>query len=338
MSEERNGVRVHRHWLRVRPEENFVDKALYELTVSTMGLPHVARLIRKSDVVICVVPTLGSAVLSATLRRFRATRRLVLWVQDLVIEAATTVEGIRPATVRALGGFRRIESAAVRSADVTIVCSPGFRDYYRARNIPGARIEVVYNWVDVDWIETSPPPDTTPRRFLYTGNLGYTQGFETLAQAASLVGSSVEIVIVGNGNAASHVAALTRELPNVTVRSPVPSDEYPGLLASADVQLVLQRRVGAGANLPSKIGPYLASQRPILASIEEATPAAELLRASGGAVIVPAEDPGALAEAMRRLDDDADLRRSLGVAGRAFAVEHLDRRKMLERFESIVLG
>jgi colanic acid biosynthesis glycosyl transferase WcaI len=100
----------------------------------------------------------------------------------------------------------------------------------------------------------------------------------------------------------------------------------------------MQRRVSAGANLPSKIASSLASGRPIVASIDAATPAGELLRASGAAVMVEPEDPRALAEAMLELDERPDLRSQLGEHGRAFAVAHLDRRPSLERLEQLVLG
>ena len=87
---------------------------------------------------------------------------------------------------------------------------------------------------------------------LYAGNLGYTQGFETLVEAARLSGDRISLEIVGAGNAADRVWQLSRGLPNITVRPPVSLDDYPALLASADVQLVIQRRISAGANASSQ--------------------------------------------------------------------------------------
>jgi colanic acid biosynthesis glycosyl transferase WcaI len=89
-SETLNGVRVHRSWLRARPERSFADKALYELTISTFALPHAVRLARRADVVVCVVPTLLAAAYAAGVTRV-LNKRLVLWVQDLVLSAAASV-------------------------------------------------------------------------------------------------------------------------------------------------------------------------------------------------------------------------------------------------------
>jgi colanic acid biosynthesis glycosyl transferase WcaI len=129
-----------------------------------------------------------------------------------------------------------------------------------------------------------------------------------------------------------------RRVAGVTLRPPVPSEDYPALLAQADVQLVLQRRVSAGANLPSKIATYLASGRPILASIDPGTPAADLLRRSGGAVLVEPESPTELAAAMERLSSDPALRRRLGEHAREFAVRRLSRDRALGRLEAAILG
>src|SRR6266404_4557863 len=79
-SERRNGVDVHRSWLRVRPEERLVDKLLYEVTASTFALPWALRLARRADVLLCVVPTLLAATYATAIPR---GPRVVLWVQDL---------------------------------------------------------------------------------------------------------------------------------------------------------------------------------------------------------------------------------------------------------------
>ena len=102
--------------------------------------------------------------------------------------------------------------------------------------------------------------------------------------------------------------------------------------------VVIQRQVAANANLPSKIASYLAAGRPIVASIGLETPAAEMLRASGGALVVPPEDPVALAEAMRQLRDDVDLRHRLGANGRRYAEENLAKDRILVRLERAFLG
>lgn len=330
-TERRAGVRVDRSWLRVRPNETFLDKVLYEATFAAFSAPHALRRLRRADVVVALVPTLLSAALAAAFAR-AARKRFVIWLQDLVLEGARAVEG-----ARLLGPERALERRTMRAADRVIVCSPGFHDYLLAHGTDAARIETIGNWVDTNAVAPAPAPPGPGTRFLYAGNLGYSQGFETLLAAAELAGDGVEVEIVGDGNAAGDVRRLARGARAVTTRGPVPNEEFPALLASAHAHVVLQRRISAGANLPSKIAPYLASGRPVIGSIDAATPAAELLEESGGAILVEPESPEALAAAMRQLAGDAELRARLGESGRRFAVERLDRVQALERLEDAIL-
>jgi colanic acid biosynthesis glycosyl transferase WcaI len=337
-SERLNGVNVHRSWLRARPERSFADKALYELTISTFALPNALRFTRRADALVCVVPTLLAATYAAGLARV-LNKRLVLWVQDLVLSAAQSV-GVGAGASRILSAAKRLEQAAVRAADAVVVCSPGFRQYLIDGGADARRIDAIYNWADVDLIAPSAPHSNGgPVRFLYAGNLGYTQGFETLVDAARIGGDNLSVEIVGAGNAADNVDRLAADVSNITVRAPVVDRrDYAALLVSADVQLVIQRRISAGANLPSKIATSLASGRPVLASIDETTPAGHVLRESGGALLVEPEAPASLAAAMKRLAADSELRARLGANGRAYAERRLAKVPALERLEAVVLG
>ncbi len=334
VTERRGGVTVRRNWIRVRPEERFVEKALYELTAATLGLPNAVRAVRRADVVLCVVPTVLAAFYSVALLRKQS--RVVLWVQDLVARAAESVaipnfaRGILAATAAA-------EAWTVRHADRVVVCSPGFRDYYVSHGADPAAFELIYNWADLTRISGEAADSRSgPTRFLYAGNLGYTQGLETLVDAFRYLENDDTLDIVGDGNAANDIARRASGLARVTLQPPVPQEDFPRLLSEHDVHLVVQRRASAGANLPSKIATYLASGRPVIASIDPTTAAAQLLQESGGAVLVAPEDSPALAEAMRRLSEQPALRDELGRCARTFAEQQFDKDAALQRLEVVL--
>jgi len=339
-TERRGAVTVHRSWLRVRPNETFVDKALYELTFTAASAPTVARGLSDSDVLLCVVPCLTAAATSGVLKRVRRRDgRLVVWVQDLVLGAAGSLEGVGAAARWLISGASTLERVAMRSADAVVVCNPVFADHAVERGAARKRVELIYNWVDLDRIRADQPPLTSSAtRFLYAGNLGYTQGFETLFAAASLVGDDIAIDIVGAGNSERRVRDLASGSKNIRVHRPVSDEAFPALLAAADAHLVLQRGASADVNFPSKIATYLASGRPIVASISLNSAAASVLADSGGAIVVRPEDPRALAEAMRRLRARPDLRRELGARGRVYAEQNFGRDGALVRFEHTLLG
>ena len=343
-SERRGAVGLRRTALRVRPGESFVDKVLYEASFAACSFPLVLRSLPQTDVLVCVVPSLAAAIAAAAaVRVSRALggrpHRLVLWVQDLVLVAAAALAFPAPRGRRGLGLAERLEADAARAADRVVVCSPGFSRYLEERGVPASSISVVYNWVDADWITPAPThQDGRPTRFLYAGNLGYTQGFGTLLEAVKQVRAPVEVELVGDGNAADEVRRLAATLDNVHVRPPVPRADFPALLASADAHVLLQRRAAAGANFPSKIASYLASGRPIIASMSNDVPATETLDESGAAMLVAPESPRELAEAMERLHADVELRRRLGGRGHAFSRQRFNRDAALEQLEAEILG
>ncbi len=59
---------------------------------------------------------------------------------------------------------------------------------------------------------------------------------------------------------------------------------------------------------------------------------AEIVRDNETGILVPPQDPHALAEALCALLQNADLARSMGLRGRAFAIEHLTEDTFVERF------
>lgn len=339
--DERHGaVRVHRTWLRVRPRERFLDKLLYEASYATSSLPRVAARLRRVDTLVCVVPPLVAAAYGATLvRAVPHGPRFVLWVQDLVLTAATAVEGVGPLARRALRPAHAFERFAASAADRIVVCSPGFGRYLAGLGVPEEKIATVYNGVDAQAIDARPQrEDGGPTRFLYIGNLGYTQDFATIVAAARELGPEAVVDVYGAGNAAQEVEELARPVANVHLHAPVPWDRLPDLLAGADVHLLAQKRAISEANLPSKIGPCLASGRPLLAAVDLDSPAADLLRESGGAVVVAPESPPEFAEAMRRLGGDPGRRAALGASGRAFAERVLAHDVVHAQLEAEFLG
>ena len=276
------------------------------------------------------------AFTAAALARYAWPRtRLVLWVQDLVLRASWAVPDLGPIAKRLIRLAGGIEAAAFRAADSVVSCSPAFSDYAATLGVEASRIETIYNWVDLERL-AAPPPRGNGRttRFLYAGNLGYTQDFETLINAACLLGNDIELDIVGEGNVAAAVRRRAAATRNVRVSPPVPADEYPELLASADVHVVIQRGVSVNANFPSKIASYLATGRPVVASISPDSTAASVLNASGGALLVPPEAPNKLADAMRTLSSHPELRQELGERARAYACRHFGREHALVRLES----
>jgi colanic acid biosynthesis glycosyl transferase WcaI len=89
--------------------------------------------------------------------------------------------------------------------------------------------------------------------------------------------------------------------------------------------------------MPSKLTGMLSSGRPVLATTEPDTQVGHVVGGYTGddacGIIVPADDPASLHAAVKKLVYDPELRERLGANARRYAVEHLGREQVLERFE-----
>ncbi|MBN1630603.1 MAG: glycosyltransferase, partial [Thermoleophilia bacterium] len=93
-----------------------------------------------------------------------------------------------------------------------------------------------------------------------------------------------------------------------------------------------QEAAAADLVMPSKLTGMLASGRPVVAASAQGTEIAAAVEGSG--LISPPGDEEAMADSIRRLVHDPDLRARLGANGRSYAEEHLSRDKILTSFET----
>ena len=88
--------------------------------------------------------------------------------------------------------------------------------------------------------------------------------------------------------------------------------------------------------LPSKLASYLISGRPVLAAVSATSETARELRSSQGGLVVPPENPEALADSIVRLRGDPFLAAQLGLSGRRYALLNLSERMALEQYDAFI--
>ena len=88
--------------------------------------------------------------------------------------------------------------------------------------------------------------------------------------------------------------------------------------------------------MPSKLGPMLASGRPVVAAAGATTGIAEAVRGCG--LVVAPEDALGLAGAVEKLADDGGMAEKLGRSARKRAETEWNGEKILERLEAALLA
>jgi colanic acid biosynthesis glycosyl transferase WcaI len=344
VTEERNGVKIQRCFVWVRPKPGLVDRILLE--TSFVGTSFIQALNgKRPDVILLTVPPLPASV-PATVFKWMQRAPVVLNLQDVLPEAAV-VAGLltNKALIRV---FESLERFSYRYANKIAAISDGFVDNLINKGVSPDKITLIPNWVDTDFIRPLDKQNNSFRQeqgldgkfvVLYSGNIALTQGLETLIQAAALVldQPDIAIVIVGEERALGALRDRRDEIgaTNVKLLPFQPRERLPEMLSAANVGMVMQKKTVIAINMPSKIQVLLASGLPILASVPDAGTAAKAVQTSGGGWVVPPEDPEAIAQAIRQLKAAPDTLEKLSQQGRQYALDNYSFREALDRYEAI---
>ena len=286
---------------------------------------------RRPDLIVSLTdPPLVGLVALAWARRWRVP--FVFLCQDLFPEAGALLDDFHsPVVDRALDRLNRL---LLRRADAVIAIGETMATHLVRKGADPAKVTVIHNWADRGRIR---PRDKSNAfavehgladRFvvLHSGNLGLGQGLETLVQAASLLQDLPDLTVVLQGDGVKRPALVAeadrRGLRNVRFLPYVAKERLADAFGAADLQVVSLRRGLAGIIVPSKLYGILASGRPYVAAVEEASEAALLTERYGSGLVVPPGDPEALAKTIRRLYEDPRLRAELGAHGLEASARH----------------
>ncbi len=198
---------------------------------------------------------------------------------------------------------------------------------------PAVKAHVIPNGVDTDFYrrEEVTPLDLPPHSLVFTGTMDFRPNVDAILWFAQEVlpvikqqVSDVHVYIVGQQ---PHARLDTlRADPAITITGAV--DDTRPYIAAASVYLV-PLRMGGGTRL--KLLEALSLQAPIVST----TLGAEGFAVTHDQELLLADDAASFARSVVELIEDRERARSLGVAGRSFAVQHYDWRSIVPRFEEV---
>ena len=277
---------------------------------------------------------------------------LVVDVHDLWPKAPIHLGILKnPMSIRLAEGLERF---VYSKANYIFFYSNRMRQDVLETGVPESKTEVHPLWVDTDFFKPAPDDERTRVReqygfgdrlvVMYTGNISLAQGLDTAVECAVMLkergDERVLFVLVGGGADKDRLVALSEGygLDNVMFIPPLPVTAMPAFMSAADVLLThLNKAPFRFGTIPSKLLTYMSAGQPVLAGFEGE--AADLVNKTGSGVVVEPQDPRSMAEGIQHLQDP-DLRRRLGKAGRATALERFERQKLLAgmegRFQEIV--
>lgn len=280
----------------------FLNYVTFVLSGATIGAWMLRR--RRFDVqfVYCTTPVIQGLVALCLKRTYGLP--VVLWVQDIWPRALAATGYIRNSAV--LGVIGRIVSAIYRGSDLVLGQSHSFVRLITP-HAGGTPVGYFPNPGEHP-VDATPAERLDPKKFnvVFAGNIGRAQAMETVVAAASLLADRREIAltIFGSGSMRDwmHEQVTARGLDNITLPGRVPPSEMPGIYAECDALLLpLVDDPDVAETVPSKLQSYFGAGRPIIAAVNGE--AARIVVEAGAGLSCPAEDPEALAAAIRLLCD-----------------------------------
>jgi glycosyltransferase involved in cell wall biosynthesis len=226
--------------------------------------------------------------------------------------------------------YERLDRFNLRYMDAVVAVSDGQAAKVRKAGVPEAKLRVIRNAARLDAFKQPDPAyrarlrdlarvEETERVVVAAGRLSPEKGFDTLLDAAaSLVDAPCRFVVFGEG---AERDRLAEKIVSLGLRERFIlagfRDDLDHWLPWADVVALPSRTEG----LPNVALEASAAGVAVVATRVGGTP--EVIEEGTNGFLAPSDDPAALAEPIRRLCLDDELRRSLGESGRA---------RMRERF------
>ena len=336
-----DGIRIHRAWIVPSNKPSMAHRLISYLSFSLSSLIIGLFKSGKADVIITESPPLFLALTGWLLAKLKGAR-WIMNVSDLWPDSAKYIGMLREKslTYKMMAGLAHF---LYRSAWLVTGQSREIISEIQSQ-VPEARGYHLSNGVDLSRFDRKFRLDSIRKRYLKQGETGFVfaglhglfQGLDQVVMTAEkLRDEPVRFILIGDGADKQTLikSAKERGLRNIDFYPPVSHDEIPAILASMDVALITLKSAIRGA-VPSKIYEAMASGIPVLLVAEGE--ARGIVQEAGAGLVVSPGDSENLLHAVRKLAQDAVIRVRMGEAGRRAAIEHFDRRKIVENFEKVL--
>lgn len=230
--------------------------------------------------------------------------------------------------------MRWLEKMCSRWVDELVVANDYRALIHEEYGISCEKPVLLINVPDVDWLRAQPIDPTITASFesffmiFYYGSFGFNRGLDTAIRAMPLVLENVPnalLVLAGPPNPATELpqTEMLRELVDQMMLSK--AVKFTGSLAETEIAtylalceigiLPLKMNPHYERSLANKLFAYAAFGKPIIASDLRAQ--SRFIREERCGLLVPPEDPQALASAIIQMHGDPDLAKAMGLRGQS---------------------
>jgi colanic acid biosynthesis glycosyl transferase WcaI len=271
-----------------------------------------AVLAGRPDVIVALTdpPAIGLVGLIAA-RRHRVP--LVYVCQDIFPDVAVALGKLRKRPF--ISAWQKLNALIRKEASRVVAIGRDMEQKLLQEGVERSKLSLIRNWGFASAID---PLDARAERrtlgwegrfiVMHAGNLGLAQNPSVLVAAtAALRGTLPEMLLVFVGDGASRVPleeeVERRGLRNVVFLPYQPKEQAQRLMAMADVHVVSLAPGLWGCVAPSKVYGIMAAGRPFIAAVDPGSEPALIAEEHGCGLVVPPDDPAALAKAIEEARD-----------------------------------
>ncbi len=312
------------------------------LVLGSLWAPFVCR--EKYDRIFVYQLSPVTGAFPAVVLKWLKRTPIYFWVTDLWPETLAATGTVKsPFALNLWGIFVKF---LYDQSECVLVTSKGFIDKIAERGVSRKKLLYWPQWGENLFLETKINVNDAldvPTGFvlMFAGNIGTSQSFETLLDAAKILKKHEDIkwAILGDGLQKNWVAAEIKKhgLEKVFILlGSRPVEMMPAYYSKADVLLAsLKKDPLFAITVPAKIQSYLPSEKPIIVSMDGE--GADLVNEAGVGIACPANDANKLAEGVLKLYKASESeRQEMGRRGKAYFLANFERRKLLDRLDTIM--
>ncbi len=276
--------------------------------------------------------------------------KFIYWVQDLVGVAIERILKKKIPMVGTVAGamFKHMENRLLRRSSEVVVISEDFFPLMRKAGVDQKKLHVVHNWAPINDLITADKHNRWSRALdleadlcvIYSGTLGLKHDPDKLVRLALrlLKLRHVKLIVISEGMGADYLQKQKHELGlnNLILLGFQKYEDFPYVLATADVLIAILSSDAGIFSVPSKILSYLCTGKPVVLSAPRENLAARIINENSAGIVVQPDDTEGFVENVISLLEDTQRRDQFGRNGLKYARKHFDIEAITDRFEDIL--
>jgi colanic acid biosynthesis glycosyl transferase WcaI len=340
LKEQKENINIYRYKQYVPKNPSFKNRIIHLLDFTFGSFVNLFK-IKKSGLVICIIPFTTSVFLGLVLAKLRGAK---VWthIQDFEFDAAIESglagdkKGLKSKIFDVLF---KIEKKLLDKSDIVSTISYGMINKVESKT--STTNYFFPNWVDENFINPAIASQheylrSNKFKILYSGNIGAKQDWDFFLEIMEHFkdDDSIEFIIVGAGAKKEWLVGNTKKYSNITHYDPIEYEKLPDLLCSADLHILFQKNDVVDTVMPSKLLGMMASAKPSLVTGNLESEVAKAFEISKGGYFFDSDNNLSCFNIIEKLKNDIILSQEIGENARKYISENFSSKKVLANFET----